>query len=87
MKKEKEFIISSEELKRNQERVLKEEAEARRLAEEEEKENQINIIVACITGIILFILLAFIFNTNKSGVEACVEAGNSINYCKAELLK
>lgn len=87
MKKEREFIISSEELKRNQERVLKAEAEAARIEKEEKKEKQINIIVACIAGIILFILLAFIFNTNKSGVEACVEAGNSVNFCKAELLR
>lgn len=87
MKKEKEFIISSEELKRNQERVLKEEAEARRLAAAEKKENQINIIVACITAIVLFILIALIFNSGSKGVEACVEAGNSINYCKAELLR
>ncbi|MBO5843454.1 MAG: hypothetical protein J6Q96_01140 [Bacteroidales bacterium] len=87
MKKEREFIISSEELKRNQERVLKAEAEARRIEAEEKKEFQINVIVACVLLIVMFICVAFIFKTNTDGVASCIEAGNSASFCNAELLR
>jgi hypothetical protein len=87
MKREREFIISSEELKKNQERVLKQEAEAARIEEEAKKENQINVIAMCVLGIIILALLAAVFYTNKSGMDACIEAGNSASFCRAELLR
>jgi hypothetical protein len=87
MKREREFIISSEELKKNQERVLKQEAEAARIEKEEKKEHQIDIIFMCFIGIVILMLLAAVFYTNKSGMDACIEAGNSASFCRAELLR
>lgn len=85
MKKEREFIISSEELKKNQERVLKAEAEARRVEEEEKKEYQISIIAICFGIIFLIIAALYIYNSGKEAVESCVAAGHSVSFCESAL--
>jgi hypothetical protein len=85
MKKEREFIISSEELKKNQERVLKAEAEARRIEEEEKREHQISVIAICFGIIFLIIAAIFIFDSGKKGVENCVNAGHTVNFCESAL--
>ena len=87
MKKENEFIISSEELRENQKRVLEAEKAVIKLEKEVAKENQIMIITICAILIIFMILIAFIFNSGTKGVEACVKAGNTVQYCEAELLR
>lgn len=79
--KEPEFIVSPEELKKNQERAY-----AREYYEKKEKEDKkvtvILILLACAMIIILAISLK---NYTEKGVNNCIKAGNSEYFCNVNL--
>jgi hypothetical protein len=79
------FIVSSEELKKNQVRVLKAEAEKKRIEEEEKREHQISVIAICFGIIFLIIAAIYIYTSGKEGVENCVNAGHTVNFCESAL--
>lgn len=78
---EPEFIVSSEELKRNQQRVYEREAQQ----EQEKKENLIEKMMLAV-GIIMIVVLTMILNVEyKKGVEKCVDGGNDRTFCEVNL--
>lgn len=79
---EREFIVSSKELRKNQERVLKAEAEAA----EARKEFQINVIVICVAIGLLIAGIALIWQHDEKAINTCVKNGGSVEFCKANLL-
>lgn len=72
--KEPEWIVSPEELKRNQERAL--------MKERKEKYDR-NQTILIIVGIIVFALILYMISAiNKDIIERCIEAGNTLGFCK-----
>lgn len=75
---EPEFIVSSEELKRNQERSYEREYYL--------KQDKIVTITIIVLAILMLILTGYALNKQyKEGLEMCVNGGNSESFCKANL--
>lgn len=78
---EPEFIVSSEELKRNRERAL-----LREELEREEKKNKIELIVFVVIAIIVIIVgLVVLHKMNDKAVDNCINSGNSASFCNTHL--
>ena len=79
--KEPEFIVSSEELKRNQERSYEREYYLK-----QEKQDKTVTITIIVLAILMLILTGYALNKQyKEGLEMCVNGGNSESFCKANL--
>jgi len=80
---EPEFIVSPEELKKNQERAMLKEQNLK-----EEKNDKIKSIIALIVIIGSLIVLAVsINNMTINAIEKCIAGGNSETFCRVELSK
>ena len=80
MKKE-EWIVSSEELKKNRERALLRDQQLR-----EEKKNKIELIVFVVIAITLItVSIIFIHKMDDKAVENCINNGNSASFCNTHL--
>lgn len=79
--KEPEFIVSPEELKKNQEKSY--EKEYFKIKEKQEK------IITLIIGILVVFMIAtviiFLNNYNKKEIKNCMSKGNSEYFCKINL--
>lgn len=79
--KEPEFIISTEELKRNQERAY-----AREYYEKKEKEDKkVTVILALLAVIMIIILAVSLKKYTEKNVDNCINAGNSEYFCNVNL--
>lgn len=78
---EPEFIVSSEELRKNRERALLRDKQIK-----EEKEEKTRLIVL---GILLLIIVAMIIKLTivieDKAVKSCIEFGNGESFCNAHL--
>lgn len=78
---EPEFIVSSEELRKNRERAL-----LREELEREEKKNKIELIVFVVIAIIVITVgLVVLHKMNDKAVENCINNGNSASFCNYNL--
>ena len=76
-----EWIVSSEELKRNRERALLKDEQLRY-----EKKNKIKLITFAIIAIILIIIsIIFINKMDDKAVKNCINNGNSANFCNKNI--
>ena len=76
-----EWIVSSEELKRNRERALLKDEQLRY-----EKKNKIKLITFAIIAIILIIIsIIFINKMDDKVVKNCINNGNSANFCNKNI--
>lgn len=81
MKKEQEWIVNPEELRKNRERaLLRDELKKQK---KEDKKTIITIIILCIITILIIGRLLII--TGNNAVEHCVKSGNSVEFCNANL--
>lgn len=79
--KEPEFIVSSEELKKNQKRAIAREAQLKK----EKKKDLIEKIMLVIAIVMIPILFMIINIQYKKGVEECVNAGHDRTFCEVGL--
>lgn len=78
---EPEFIVSSEELKRNQERSYEREYYLK-----QEKQDKIVTITIIVLAILMLILTGYALSKQYSkGLEMCISGGNSESFCRANL--
>ena len=78
---EPEFIVSSEELRKNRERAL-----LREELEREEKKNKIELIGFVVIAIIVITVgLVVLHKMNDKAVENCINSGNSASFCNTHL--
>ena len=76
-----EWIVSSEELKRNREKALLRDEQLRY-----EKKNKIKLITFAIIAIILIIIsIIFINKMDDKVVKNCINNGNSANFCNKNI--
>ena len=78
---EPEFIVSSEELRKNRERAL-----LREELEREEKKNKIELIGFVVIAIIVITVgLIVLHKMNDKAVDNCINNGGSASFCNAHL--
>ena len=78
---EPEFIVSSEELRKNRERAL-----LREELERDEKKDKIELIVFVVIAIIVITIgLVVLHKMNDKAVENCINSGNSASFCNTHL--
>ena len=78
---EPEFIVSSEELRKNRERAL-----LREELEREEKKNKIELIGFVVIAIIVITVgLVVLHKMNDKAVDNCINSGNSASFCNTHL--
>ena len=78
---EPEFIVSSEELRKNRERALLRDQQLR-----EEKKNKIELIVFVVIAITLItVSIIFIHKMDDKAVDNCINNGNSASFCNANI--
>lgn len=78
---EPEFIVSSEELRKNRERAL-----LREELEREEKKNKIELIGFIVIAIIVITVgLVVLHKMNDKAVENCINNGGSARFCNYNL--
>lgn len=78
---EPEFIVSSEELKRNQERSYEREYYLK-----QEKQDKIVTITIIVLAILMLILTGYALSTQyKEGLDMCMSGGNSESFCRTNL--
>ncbi len=78
---EPEFIVSSEELKRNQEKSYEREYYLK-----QEKQDKIVTITIIVLAILMLILTGYALSKQYSkGLEMCISGGNSESFCRANL--
>lgn len=79
MEKE-EWIVNSEELKRNRERALLRDKQLRN-----KKKEKIELIAFAVIAIILIISIIFINKMDDKVVKNCINNGNSANFCNKNI--
>lgn len=78
---EPEFIVSSEELRKNRERALLRDEQIK-----EEKDEKNTLIALAVLGVIIIILIIKVLMAmSDRAVESCVNGGNSESFCNAHL--
>ena len=78
---EPEFIVSSEELRRNRERALLKDEQIK-----EEKDEKNTLITLLILGaIIVILIIKILVAMSDRAVESCINGGNSESFCNAHL--
>lgn len=78
---EPEFIVSSEELRRNRERALLRDEQIK-----EEKDEKNTLIALVVLGVIIIILIIKVLMAmSDRAVESCVNSGNSESFCNTHL--
>ncbi len=78
---EPEFIVSSEELRKNRERALLRDEQI-----QEEKDEKNTLIALAVLGVIIIILIIKVLMAmSDRAVESCVNSGNSESFCNAHL--
>lgn len=78
---EPEFIVSSEELRKNRERAL-----LREELEREEKKEKIELIGFVVIAIIVIMVgLVVLHKMNDKAVDNCINSGNSASFCNTHL--
>lgn len=76
-----EWIVSSEELKRNRERALLRDEQLRY-----ERKGKIELIVFVVIAIIVIIVgLVVLHKMNDKAVDNCINSGNSASFCNTHL--
>lgn len=79
--KEPEFIVSTEELKRNQDRSYVREY----LEKKEKRENRFEKFIYILGGIMVVMIIIALNVQYRNAVEECVEFGNSRTFCEEHL--
>lgn len=78
---EPEFIVSSEELRRNRERALLRDEQLK-----DEKDEKNTLITLLILGaIIVILIIKILVAMSDRAVESCINSGNSESFCNAHL--
>jgi hypothetical protein len=78
---EPEFIVSSEELRKNRERALLRDEQIK-----EEKDEKNTLITLLILGaIIVILIIKILVAMSDRAVESCINGGNSESFCNAHL--
>ena len=78
---EPEFIVSSEELRKNRERALLRDKQLR-----DEKKDKIELIGFIVIAIIVITVgLVVLHKMNDKAVENCINSGNSASFCNTHL--
>ncbi len=79
--KEPEFIVSLEELKKNQDRSYVREY----LEKKEKRENRFEKFIYILGGIMVVMIIIALNVQYRNAVEECVEFGNSRTFCEEHL--
>ena len=78
---EPEFIVSSEELRKNRERALLRDEQLR-----DERKGKIELIVFIVIAIIVITVgLVVLHKMNDKAVDNCINNGNSASFCNTHL--
>lgn len=78
---EPEFIVSSEELRKNRERALLRDKQLR-----DEKKDKIELIGFVVIAIIVITVgLVVLHKMNDKAVDNCINSGNSASFCNTHL--
>ena len=78
---EPEFIVSSEELRKNRERALLRDKQL-----SDEKKDKIELIVFVVIAIIVIMVgLVVLHKMNDKAVDNCINNGNSASFCNTHL--
>lgn len=78
---EPEFIVSSEELRKNREKALLRDEQIK-----EEKDEKNTLITLAVLGVIIVILIIKVLMAmSDRAVENCIDFGNSESFCNAHL--
>lgn len=78
---EPEFIVSSEELKKNREKAL-----LRDMQKKEERKDKIELIGFVVIAIILITLgFVILHKMNNIAVDNCINQGGSVRFCNSNL--
>lgn len=86
--KEPEFIVSTEELKKNQERYNQNQhaQHAEKYYKSKKiKESIITIIIFVLAIVMIVLLVSFLNDYSAKEIKHCVESGNSEYFCKSNL--
>lgn len=79
---EKEFIVSSKELRKNQARVIAQEEEAKEVKRDRIKE----LFLIVFIGGLFLVLAAAIHKSNEAGIATCMKNGGSEQFCVNALM-
>lgn len=83
--KEPEFIVSTEELKKNQERYYQNQHAEKYYKSKKIKESIITIIIFVLAIVMIVLLVSFLNDYSAKEIKHCVESGNSKYFCKSNL--